>query len=95
MTAKGKPSSGAGLPPDAPSELEPEPEEDALGAAPTEPAAKKRRFRFPRRDAKEQIVKPGSGLFFNGWFDRLYLSRTDESRTRSSNGRRKPSRSRR
>jgi regulator of protease activity HflC (stomatin/prohibitin superfamily) len=134
---KGEPSSGAGVPPDAPSELESEPEEDALGAAPTEPATKKRRLRFPRRDDKErtplrlplkrsgivilvliivpilviallpmiagafkktprdqfgisygggpfegthfqQIVKPGSGLFFNGWFDKLYLYPADQ-----------------
>jgi regulator of protease activity HflC (stomatin/prohibitin superfamily) len=116
---------------------EPGREEDALGAAPTEAVAKKRRFRLPRpgwqsrgglrlpvkrttaillvvilipilivalapmvagafkktpRDQFgvsygggpfegthfQRVVKPGSGLFFNGWFDKLYLYPADQ-----------------
>ncbi len=110
-------------------------EEDALGAAPTEPAEKKHRFRLPRRGDRsttqlriprrvivigavilvpillvalapmvagafkktprdkygisygggpiegthyQRIVKPGSSLFFNGWFDSLYLYPADQ-----------------
>jgi regulator of protease activity HflC (stomatin/prohibitin superfamily) len=116
---------------------EPEREEDVLGAAPTEPAPKKRRLRF-RRDGNrswiprqlplkrrgliilvlvlvpillvalvptiagafkktprdkfgisygdgpiegvhfQRVVKPGSGLFFNGLFDQLYLYPADQ-----------------
>jgi regulator of protease activity HflC (stomatin/prohibitin superfamily) len=130
-----------GVPPGAPSEFESQEEReevDALGAAPTEPAAKKRRrLRLPRRSDEtrtphrlplkrrglvilvlilvpilvvalipvvagafkktprdkfgisygggpiegthfQRIVKPGSGLFFNGWFDNLYLYPADQ-----------------
>jgi regulator of protease activity HflC (stomatin/prohibitin superfamily) len=131
-----QPRNGAGKPPDASPASEPEQEEDVLGAAPTEPAAK-RRLRLPRigdgsktplrlplkrrglmilalilvpilviallpavagafkktpRDKFgisygdgpiegvhfQRIVKPGSGLFFNGWFDKLYLYPADQ-----------------
>jgi regulator of protease activity HflC (stomatin/prohibitin superfamily) len=138
---KSEPSSRAGVPPDAGSdtgrEPESEQEEDVLGAAPTEPAPKKRRLRLPRsgdssgtrlrlplqrrglvilvlvlvpillvalvptvagafkktpRDKFgisygdgpiegvhfQRIVKPGSGLFFNGFFDKLYLYPADQ-----------------
>jgi regulator of protease activity HflC (stomatin/prohibitin superfamily) len=139
---KSEPRSGAGVPPDTPSdrpskaESEQE-EEDVLGAAPTEPAAKKRRLRLRRggdesraplrlplkrsavvilalilvpilvialapvvagafkktpRDQFgisygggpfegkhfQRIVEPGRGLFFNGWFDDLYLYPADQ-----------------
>jgi ABC-type polysaccharide/polyol phosphate transport system ATPase subunit len=47
---EGEPQIGAAVPRGAPSERESEHEEDVLGAAPTEPVAKKRRLRFrPRR----------------------------------------------
>jgi regulator of protease activity HflC (stomatin/prohibitin superfamily) len=116
------------------SEIEPDQEEDVLGAAPTEPMAKKSRLRLPRRETGprkpirvsrkviigiavvlvpillvalvpiivgafkttprdkygisytggpaganfQRIVKPGSGLFFNGWFASLYLYPADQ-----------------
>src|ERR1700730_13547999 len=117
------------------SELGPEQEEDVLGAAPTEPALKKRRLRLPRRGDGERkpirvsrktvivtavilvpillvalvpivagafkktprdkyglsygggpiegahfirVVKPGTGLFFNGFFRQLYLYPADQ-----------------
>src|SRR2546430_6400638 len=117
------------------SELESEQEEDVLGAAPTEPAVKKRRLRLRRRGDGERkpirvsrkavivvalilvpillvglvpvvagafkktprdkyglsygggpiegahfirVVKPGSGLFFNGFFRKLYLYPADQ-----------------
>ena len=123
--------------PEPSSAVDPEQEEDVLGAAPTEPATKKRRLRLRRggegsrkplrlpttprgviilalilvpilivalvpmvagafkktpRDKFgisygggpiegthfQRIVKPGSGLFFNGWFDSLYLYPADQ-----------------
>jgi regulator of protease activity HflC (stomatin/prohibitin superfamily) len=135
-----EPTRGDGTPPETPSELkaESDQEEDVLGAAPTEPAAKKRRrlrlpgggerLRTPLRlplkrravfilvlvlvpilvvvlvpmvagafqktppdkigisygggpfEGKhfQRVVKPGSGLFFNGWFDELYLYPADQ-----------------
>jgi len=123
-------ASGIGTP-----EVEPEQEEDVLGAAPTEPAAKKRRLRLRRTGNRERkpfrmsrktiivaavilvpillvalvpvvagafkktprdkyglsygggpiegahfirVVKPGSGLFFNGFFRKLYLYPADQ-----------------
>ena len=123
-------ASGIGTP-----EVEPEQEEDVLGAAPTEPAAKKRRLRLRRTGNGERkpfrmsrktiivaavilvpillvalvpvvagafkktprdkyglsygggpiegaqfirVVKPGSGLFFNGFFRKLYLYPADQ-----------------
>jgi regulator of protease activity HflC (stomatin/prohibitin superfamily) len=116
---------------------EPAREDDVLGAAPTEPAPKKRRLRLPRRGEQlgkrlrlplkrtgvvvlvlvlvpillvalapmvagafkktprdqfgisygggpfegthfQRVVNPGSGLFFNGWFDKLYLYPADQ-----------------
>jgi regulator of protease activity HflC (stomatin/prohibitin superfamily) len=116
------------------SDVETEQEEDVLGAAPSEPAVKKRRLRLPRRSNGERkpfrlsrkaiiviavilvpillvalvpvvvgafkttprdkygisytggpagahfqrVVKPGSGLFFNGWFASLYLYPADQ-----------------
>jgi regulator of protease activity HflC (stomatin/prohibitin superfamily) len=117
------------------SELGPEQEEDVLGAAPTEPAVRKRRLRLPRRGDGERkpirvsrktvivtavilvpillvalvpivagafkktprdkyglsygggpiegahfirVVKPGTGLFFNGFFRQLYLYPADQ-----------------
>src|SRR6476661_1834935 len=116
------------------SEIQPEAEEDVLGAAPTEPAGKKRRLRLRRTGNGEgtpmrlsrkviigvavvllpillfalvpvvigafkttprdkfgisytggpagahyqRIVKPGSGLFFNGLFAKLYLYPADQ-----------------
>jgi regulator of protease activity HflC (stomatin/prohibitin superfamily) len=130
-------TNGAGNPSEPSSASEPEQEDDVLGAAPTEPATKKRRLRLPRigdgskaplrlplkrrgfvilvlvlvpilvsallpavagafkktpRDKFgisygdgpiegvhfQRIVKPGSGLFFNGWFDKLYLYPADQ-----------------
>jgi regulator of protease activity HflC (stomatin/prohibitin superfamily) len=130
----------AGTPPDAFPDLESQEEEevDALGAAPTEPAAKKkRRLRLPRSEDEpktplrlplkrrgvlvlvlvlvpilvvalipavagafqktprdkfgisygggpiegshfQRVVEPGNGLFFNGWFDKLYLYPADQ-----------------
>jgi len=116
-------------------ELEPEREEDVLGAAPTEPSVKKRRLRLRRSGDGERkpirvsrksvivvavilvpillvalvpvvagafkktprdkyglsygggpiegahfirVVKPGSGLFFNGFFRKLYLYPADQ-----------------
>jgi regulator of protease activity HflC (stomatin/prohibitin superfamily) len=134
---KSEPASGAGRTSETSSEAEPEPEEDVLGAAPTEPAAKKRRLRLrrggdePRKRLQlplkrrgvlilvvvlapvlivalvptvagafqktprdkfgisygggpiegthfQRVVKPGSGLFFNGWNDELYLYPADQ-----------------
>jgi|SRR5215211_60270 len=133
----GQPTSGAGSSSEASSAPELEQEEDVLGAAPTEPAAKKRRLRLPRigdgskiplrlplkrrglvilvlilvpilviallpvaagafkktpRDKFgisygdgpiegvhfQRTVEPGTGLFFNGWFDKLYLYPADQ-----------------
>jgi regulator of protease activity HflC (stomatin/prohibitin superfamily) len=127
----------ASTPPGTPPEPESQEEEDALGAAPTEPAAKKRRLRLPRRGDEsktpprlpikrggvvilvlvlvpilvvalfpvvagafqktptdkfgisygggpfegrhfQRVVEPGSGLFFNGWFDEFYLYPADQ-----------------
>jgi regulator of protease activity HflC (stomatin/prohibitin superfamily) len=114
--------------------VEPQPEGDALGAAPSEPAGKERRLRFRRAEPGQRrmpiriplrrgvllvvvpimivaltpmvggafkktprdkigisyggglfegahyqrTVQPGSGLFFNGWFDSLYLYPADQ-----------------
>jgi regulator of protease activity HflC (stomatin/prohibitin superfamily) len=130
-----QPTNGAGRPSAESSASEQE--EDVLGAAPTEPAARKRRLRLPRisdgskegfrlplkrrglvilavilvpilmiallpavtgafkktpRDKFgisygdgpfegkrfQRVVGPGSGLFFNGWFDELYLYPADQ-----------------
>jgi regulator of protease activity HflC (stomatin/prohibitin superfamily) len=138
---KSEPSSRAGEPPDAGSDKPPEPdseqEEDVLGAAPTEPAPRKRRLQLGRSGERsgtplrlplkrrgvvilvlvlvpilviallptvagafkktprdkigisygdgpiegvhfQRIVEPGSGLFFNGLFDKLYLYPADQ-----------------
>jgi regulator of protease activity HflC (stomatin/prohibitin superfamily) len=136
------PTRATGTPPNPSPDLESQGEEeeevDALGAAPTEPAAKKmRRLRLPRSDDEpktplrlplkrrgvlvlvlvlvpilvvalipavagafqktprdkfglsygggliegshfQRVVQPGSGLFFNGWFDKLYLYPADQ-----------------
>jgi regulator of protease activity HflC (stomatin/prohibitin superfamily) len=122
---------------DKPGVPDPEQEEDVLGAAPTEPAPKKRRLRLGRSGEQsgptlrlplkrrgvvilvlvlvpilivallptvagafkktprdkfgisygdgpiegvhfQRVVKPGSGLFFNGFFDKLYLYPADQ-----------------
>ena len=127
--------SGRGAPSATASAIDTEQEEDVLGAAPSEPMTKKRRFRLPRKGGGprkpfrvsrgaviaavvilvpilvvalvpmvagafkktprdkygisygggpiegthfQRIVRPGSGLFFNGWFDSLYLYPADQ-----------------
>jgi regulator of protease activity HflC (stomatin/prohibitin superfamily) len=138
---KSEPTHGGGVPPDARSDTPPEPEseqeEDVLGAAPTEPAPKKRRLQLRRSGDRSgtklrlplkrrgvvilalilvpillialvpvvagafkktprdkfgisygggpiegehfiRTVKPGSGLFFNGFFRTLYLYPADQ-----------------
>jgi regulator of protease activity HflC (stomatin/prohibitin superfamily) len=134
---RSEPTGETKVPPGTSSAFESDEEEDVLGAAPTEPAAKKRRFRLPRRGDEsktrlhlplkrrgvailiivlvpilviallpmvagafqktprdkfgisygggpiegthfQRIVEPGSGLFFNGWFDELYLYPADQ-----------------